>query len=150
MTTSEFKCTGGAWLTQLVRVEVGSPGQISNSKADFCLDSIKQGNPDHNLYVAHTCPLRIVLFAYACSDAVPWPRLRQTRPARHPCLHACSTQQLEARQVPAQPSARGKTWPRALAFLEQPVFSLHHVAGVVATQAVRLHFQMPACRQQDA
>ena len=36
MTTSEFKCTGGVWLTQLVRVEVGSRGQISNSKADLC------------------------------------------------------------------------------------------------------------------
>ena len=36
MTTSEFKCTGGLWLTQLVRLEVGSRGQISNSKADLC------------------------------------------------------------------------------------------------------------------
>ena len=36
MTTSEFKCTGGVWLTQLVRVQVGSRGQISNSKADLC------------------------------------------------------------------------------------------------------------------
>ena len=36
MTTSEFKCIGVVWLTQLVRAEVRSRGHISNSKADFC------------------------------------------------------------------------------------------------------------------